>query len=140
MDVYDSKAAVTRVLPSTHKDFGNPKVSLQSYFEYLEKGDWFEDQKIVKYIATFDFVDDTLVVEHREFGPTIATMMTDRNIHVKQFAPTLHMIQTLNDSLIAEKQAKRIHGKIVNPLTSRYTKKCRPGQIRDATFTCRKII
>ena len=137
MDVYDSKAALTRVLPSTHKDFGNPKVSLQSYFEYLEKSDWFEDQKIVKYIATFEFVDDTLVVEHREFGPTIATMMTDRNIHVRQFAPTLHMIQTLNDALIAEKQAKRIHGKIVNPLTSRYTKKCRPGQIRDATFTCR---
>ena len=138
MDVYDSKAALTRVLPPTHKDFGNPKVSLQSYFEYLEKSDWFEDQKIVKYIATFDFVDDTLVVEHREFGPTIATMMTDRNIHVKQFAPTLHMIQTLNEALVSEKQAKRIQGKIVNPLTSRYTKKCRPGQIRDATFTCRK--
>ena len=139
MDVYDySKAAVSKLIPSTHPDFGNPKVSLRSYFEYLEKSDWFEDQKIVKYIATFEFKDDTLIVEHREFGPTIATMMTDRNIHVKQFAPTVHMIQTLNEALVSEKQAKRIHGKIMNPRTSRYTKKCRPGFTRDATFTCRE--
>jgi hypothetical protein len=136
-----SKSAVTKVIPSTHKQFGNPKISLQSYFEYLEKGtDWFEDNKIVKLISTFDFKEDNLIIEHREFGPTIATMMTDRNIHVKQFAPTIRMIQTLNDSLVSEKQAKNIHHKIVNPRTSRYTKKCRPGQIRDATFSCKKRI
>jgi hypothetical protein len=138
MDIYDySKAALTRVVPPTHPGFGNPKVSLRSYFDYLEKGDWFEDQNIAKYIASFDFIDDTIVVEHREFGPTIATMMTDRNIHVRQFSPTLHMIQTLNDALVSEKQAKLFTGKILNPRTSRYTKKCRPGQIRDATFTCK---
>jgi len=136
-----SKSAVTKVIPSTHKQFGNPKISLQSYFEYLEKGtDWFEDNKIVKLISTFDFKEDNLIIEHREFGPTIATMMTDRNIHVKQFAPTIRMIKTLNDSLVSEKQAKNIHHKIVNPRTSRYTKKCRPGQIRDATFSCKKRI
>jgi len=136
-----SKSAVTKVIPSSHKQFGNPKISLQSYFEYLEKGtDWFEDNKIVKLISTFDFKDDNLIIEHREFGPTIATMMTDRDIHVKQFAPTIRMIQMLNDSLISEKQAKNIHHKIYNPRTSRYTKKCRPGQIRDTTFSCKKRI
>lgn len=136
-----STNAVTKIIPSTHKHFGNPKVSLQSYFEYLERGtDWFEDNKIVKLISTFDFKEDNLIIEHREFGPTIATMMTDRNIHVKQFAPTIQMIKTLNDSLISGKQAKNINHKIVNPRTSRYTKKCRPGQIRDATFSCKKRI
>jgi len=67
-------------------------------------------------------------------------MMIDRNIHVKQFAPTIHMIQTLNDALISEKRAIRFQGKILNPLTSRYTKKCKPGQKRNVTFSCKKRI
>jgi hypothetical protein len=139
--LYRYKSALTKQLDPSHKDFGNPKVSLPSYFAYLEKGtDWFEDKDIVKYVSTFELKDDNLIIEHREFGPTIATMMTDRNIHVKQFAPTIRMIQTLNDSLLEEKQAKNINGKIYNRLTSRYTKKCRPGQHRDASFSCKKRI
>lgn len=136
-----SKAAITKVIPPTHPNFGNPKVSIRSYFDYLDHGtDWFEDKKIAQLVASFDFKDDTLIIEHREFGPTIATMMTDRNIHVKQFAPTIHMIQTLNDALISEKRAIRFQGKILNPLTSRYTKKCKPGQKRNVTFSCKKRI
>jgi len=69
-----SKAAVTKVIHPTHPNFGNPKVSLRSYFDYLDRGtDWFEDKKIAQLVASFDFKDDTLIIEHREFGPTIAT-------------------------------------------------------------------
>jgi len=101
--LFDTK--VLRVLPVGHKDFGNPKVSLPSYFAHLDTGkDWFEKD----YVATFDFVDDILFIEHREFGPTIATMMTDRNIPVKQFAPTLRMIQQLNHTLKTRKIKKQI--------------------------------
>ena len=132
-----SKPALSKVVHKRHKRFGDPKFSFQSYFDYLDTGkDWFEVNDIVKFTAMYDFKDDNLMIEHREFGPTIATMMTDRNIHVRNFSPTVEMIQKLNDELISEKKAVNLHNKIYNKNTSRYTKKCKPGQVRDAKFSC----
>lgn len=134
-----SKQALTRECGKRHTRFGDPKFSLQSYFNYLDTGkDWFEENDIVKFTAFYDFKDDNLMIEHREFGPTIATMMTDKNIHVKDYAPTLKMIQSLNTMLIDEKRAVNVQNKIYNKNTSRYTKKCKSGEVRNAKFSCTK--
>ena len=134
-----SKHALSKVVHKRNKRFGDPKYSFQSYFDYLDTGkDWLEVNDIVKFTAMYDFKDDNLMIEHREFGPTIATMMTDRNIHVRQYFPTVKMLQTLNNALISEKKAVNLQHKIYNKSTSRYTKKCKPGEIRDAKFSCTK--
>lgn len=128
-----------KMVRKKHRRYGDPLFSFRSYFDCLNDGkDWLEENDIVNYTAMYDFKDDILMIEHREFGPTIATMMVDRKINVKGFAPTVSMISALNDTLLSEHNAIHTSNKIYNRKTQRYRKKCNRGEIRNAKFTCRK--
>ena len=133
------KSALTTDCDASHKRFGDPTFSLQSYFDYLETGkDWLEENDIVNYTAMFEFKDDNLMIEYREFALSITTMMTDRNIKVSSYAPSIKFMKTFNSKLIEEKRALDLHDKMYNPNTKRYTKKCKPGEVRNKKFTCVK--
>jgi hypothetical protein len=133
------KSALTAQCDKKHERFGDPTFSLQSYFDYLETGkDWLEVNDIVGYVAIFDFKDDNLMIEYREFPLSITTMMTDRNIKVSSYVPSIKCMKRLNEKLIEEKRALDLHDKMYNPNTKRYTKKCKPGEVRNKKFTCVK--
>jgi hypothetical protein len=136
--LYDKPLPV-KTLTAVDK-FGDPTVSFLSYFDYLEQNntDWFDDKEIVQFSAMYKFEKDNLMIEHREFGPTIATMMIDRNIPVKSYAPKVSMLKQFNSSLISEKHVIDRTNKIFNSKSSRYTKKCKPGQLRNEKFVCTK--
>jgi hypothetical protein len=134
-----SKSALTKIVDSSHKRFGDPKFSFQSYFDYLDTGkDWFEENDIVKYTAIFELKDDNLMIENREFGPIVASIMNDMKIPVDDYSPTIKGMKQFNETFILEKKANNLQNKIYNKNTSRYTKKCPSGKIRDSTFKCTK--
>jgi hypothetical protein len=137
------KHSVTAVkFPSQPEGFGDPTVSFRSYFDYMDqKGtDWLEDTGIVKFSAMYEFKHDNLMIEHREFGPTIATMMKDRNINVVGYAPTLKMITSLNETILADKHAVDLRDKVYDKHTGQYTKKCKRGESRIKGVCTRKNI
>jgi hypothetical protein len=133
------KSALTKKCDKTHEDFGDPTFSLQSYFDYLDTGkDWFEDNYIIGFVAMFDFKDDNLMIENRIFPISVTTMMVDRNIKMGFYSPSIKFMKQFNSQLIEEKTVTNLQGKMYNPTTKRYTKKCKLGEVRNKNFTCVK--
>jgi hypothetical protein len=133
------KSAITTQCESSHSRFGDPTFSLQSYFDYLDTGkDWLEVHEIVDFTSIFDFKNDNLMIENRIFPISITTMMTDRNIKVDFYSPSIKMMKQFKSQLISEKRVLDLQNKMYNPTTKRYTRKCKDGELRNKKFRCSK--
>jgi len=124
-------------LRESTKHFGNPTKSFISYFEYLEQEneDWFEYSGISKFTSHYEFANDNLMIEHRDFAPFITVMMRDANLTVDNYSPSILSMKKFIDTLTIHDKMQYVY----NKKTRRYVKKCSPGTKRNDHFVCKGI-
>ncbi len=156
-----SKRALTRQIvytgeveaASEEQDYGDPSVSLPSYFYFFEHGppesnDWLVYSKNDTVTSEFDiFPDNTLLIENRLFFTELRKYVQDvaacgatagAPLRIQKHAIRVKDLFAIQTTLLGKYAVNDIRKKEFNPKTRRWVNRCKPGMVRSATFKCRK--
>lgn len=130
---------ITKDLPETDENYGNPLYSVKSYFKYLEskEEDWLRDAEYDKFSTKFSMNSDEILIENRWFRYAISLFLRntiDPNIHA-DYLKVRDMVKIVNKIYPLEK-IKKMNTLEWHPNRKRVTRKCKPGYYRNMDFEC----
>jgi hypothetical protein len=130
---------ITKDLPETDENYGNPLYSVKSYFKYLEskEEDWLRDAEYDKFSTKFSMNSDEILIENRWFRYAISLFLRntiDPNIHA-DYLKVRDMVKIVNKKYPLEK-IKKMNTLEWHPNRKRVTRKCKPGHYRNLDFEC----
>jgi hypothetical protein len=130
---------VTKELPETDENYGNPLYSVKSYFKYLETNeeDWLKDAEYDKFSTKFSLTGDEILIENRWFRYAISLYLRnniDPNIHA-DYLRVRDMVKIVNKVYPIDK-IRKMNTLEWNPNKKKVSRKCKPGYYRNLDFEC----
>lgn len=148
-NMYPSKPEIFGPKPSkTDANYGDPKVSLESYFDFFEnpkdkERDWLIHSETDGNSTMYPLKGDNIIIETRIFIGAAIHYYKTLNKRIRSKADDLSMKQ-LADIVAAVKNKPQqniimgLNNKELNPSTGRMVLKCAEGKVRNENFRCIK--
>jgi hypothetical protein len=140
--IYKNNIAIKNIVPSHVKEFGDPNVSILSYFQYLNinKKDWFLID-LDGNTAFFPIKEGYIMVEDRGFFQQIQEFYKTEveGINLRKF-PLINLYMKCGNELIQKKKVNDLSNYFWNNTTQRYNKKktIKPSRKKQKTLKNKK--
>ena len=137
-------------LAKSDPNYGDPKVSIESYFAYFENpidkdfDDWFLYSHTDGESTMYPLKGDDIIIETRFFSATVRHFYGNTmGKRMSSLGDSLSLKQMVDFVAFQQNKSRQnlimsIENKVLNPNTGRMVMKCEEGKVRNENFRCIK--